>query len=112
MMQQQRANVANGAALSQGAKAGEHYTKHIYIGSQRIVSKIGDFTSYGASPRRIQYTGKEVDAVNVDYDVKYSQQLQTSKENYAIFGMPYNGKDNDEYADGEVIQHVEYVPFG
>lgn len=112
MMQQQRANMANGAALSQSAKAGEHYTKHIYIGCQRIVSKIGDFTSYGASPRRIQYAGKEVDAVNVDYDVKYSQQLQDSKENYAIFGMPYNGKDNDEYADGEVIQHVEYVPFG
>ena len=83
------------------ANQGGRYTKHIYIGSQRIVSKIGDFASYGADPRRIQYAGKEADAVNVDYDVKYSQQLQTIKENYATFGVPYNGTDNDDYVDGE-----------
>ena len=147
------------------ANQGGRYTKHIYIGSQRIVSKIGDFASYGADPRRIQYAGKEADAVNVDYDVKYSQQLQTSKENYAIFGMPCNGTNNDDNVDsegfccddgtmeaamaqanapednflegdayenlqfyyhtdhlgsssyisnldGEVVQHIEYVPFG
>ena len=83
------------------ANQGGRYTKHIYIGSQRIVSKIGDFASYGADPRRIQYAGKEADAVNVDYDVKYSQQLQAIKENYATFGVPYNGMDNDDYVDGE-----------
>ena len=83
------------------ANQGGRYTKHIYIGSQRIVSKIGDFASYGADPRRIEYAGKEADAVNVDYDVKYSQQLQTIKENYATFGVPYNGTDNDDYVDGE-----------
>ncbi len=26
--------------------------------------------------------------------------------------MPYNGEDNNDYADGEVVQHIEYVPFG
>ena len=83
------------------ANQGGRYTKHIYIGSQRIVSKIGDFASYGADPRRIEYAGKEADAVNVDYDVKYSQQLQAIKENYATFGVPYNGTDNDDYVDGE-----------
>ncbi len=83
------------------ANQGGRYTKHIYIGSQRIVSKIGDFASYGADPRRIAYAGKEADAVNVDYDVKYSQQLQAIKENYATFGVPYNGTDNDDYVDGE-----------
>ena len=83
------------------ANQGGRYTKHIYIGSQRIVSKIGDFASYGADPRRIQYAGKEADAVNVDYDVKYSQQLQAIKENYATFGVQYNGTDNDDYVDGE-----------
>ena len=83
------------------ANQGGRYTKHIYIGSQRIVSKIGDFASYGADPRRIQYAGSEADAVNVDYDVKYSQQLQAIKENYATFGVPYNGTDNDDYVDGE-----------
>jgi YD repeat-containing protein len=30
---------------------GGKYTKHIYIGSQRIVSKLGDMASYGADPR-------------------------------------------------------------
>lgn len=39
------------------ANQGGRYTKHIYIGSQRIVSKIGDFASYGADPRRIEYAG-------------------------------------------------------
>lgn len=39
------------------ANQGGRYTKHIYIGSQRIVSKIGDFASYGAVPRRIEYAG-------------------------------------------------------
>ena len=33
--------------------------------------------------------------------VKYSQQLQAIKENYATFGVPYNGTDNDDYVDGE-----------
>ena len=37
----------------------------------------------------------------MDYDVKYSQQLQAIKENYATFGVPYNGTDNDDYVDGD-----------
>ena len=41
------------------------YTKHIYIGSQRVVSKIGDFDSYGSDPRRIQYAGSETDGLSV-----------------------------------------------
>ena len=31
------------------ASQGGRYTKHIYIGSQRIVSKLGDLASYGAT---------------------------------------------------------------
>ena len=83
------------------ANQGGRYTKHIYIGSERIVSKIGDFASYGPDPRRIEYAGSEADAVTVDYDVKYSQQLQAIKDNYATFGVPYNGTDNDDYVNGE-----------
>ena len=40
------------------AGQGGKYTKHIYVGSQRIVSKLGDLASYGADPRRIPYAGK------------------------------------------------------
>ena len=35
------------------ANQGGRYTKHIYIGGERVVSKIGDFASYGPDPRRI-----------------------------------------------------------
>ena len=149
------------------ANQGGRYTKHIYIGSQRVVSKIGDFDSYGSDPRRIQYAGSETDGLSVDYKVKYTQQLQVIKDNYATFAVPYNGEDNNDYVDGkgfccndgsleaaqarvmaramknnfqegdayekmqfyyhpdhlgsssyitnldgEVVQHVEYVPFG
>ena len=83
------------------ANQGGRYTKHIYIGSQRIVSKIGDFASYGSDPRRIQYAGSEADAVSVDYAGKYSAQQEAIKENYATFDVPYNGTDNNDYVDGE-----------
>ena len=148
------------------ANQGGRYTKHIYIGSQRIVSKLGDFASYGSDPRRIPYAGSEADAVSVDYKGKYASQQQVIKDNYATFNVPYNGEDdyvdgegfccndgtpeaaqakvmtrsaidgnfkpNDDYEkmqfyyhpdhlgsssyitnlDGEVAQHIEYVPFG
>ena len=83
------------------ANQGGRYTKHIYIGSQRIVSKIGDFASYGSDPRRIQYAGSEADAISVDYAGKYSAQQEAIKENYATFEVPYNGTDNNDYVNGE-----------
>ena len=146
------------------AGQGGKYTKHIYIGSQRIVSKLGDLASYGGDPRRIPYAGNEADGVTVNYRNKYNQQLQSIKENYKTFDLPYNGVDNTDYVngkgfssdddtpeaaqaramvktrageagtnermqfyyhpdhlgsssyitnlDGEVMQHIEYVPFG
>ena len=83
------------------ANQGGRYTKHIYIGSQRVVSKIGDFDSYGSDPRRIQYAGSETDGLSVDYKQKYAGQLQAIKDNYATFAVPYNGEDNNDYVDGK-----------
>ena len=150
------------------AGQGGKYTKHIYIGSQRIVSKLGDLASYGADPRRIPYAGNEADGLTINYKDKYAQQLQSIKDNYKTFDIPYTGKDNNDYVngqgfccndgtpeaaqakamaraatdgnfkpneeyekmqfyyhldhlgsssyitnlDGEVVQHIEYVPFG
>ena len=146
------------------AGQGGKYTKHIYVGSQRIVSKLGDLASYGADPRRIPYAGNEADGLTINYKDKYNQQLQSIKDNYKTFDLPYSGKDNDDYVngkgfssdddtpetsqaramvktrageagtnerlqfyyhpdhlgsssyitnlDGEVSQHIEYVPFG
>ena len=83
------------------AGQGGKYTKHIYIGSQRIVSKLGDLASYGADPRRIPYAGKEADGITINYKDKYNQQLQSIKDNYKAFDQPYNGTDNDDYVNGQ-----------
>ena len=83
------------------ANQGGRYTKHIYIGSQRIVSKVGDFASYGSDPRRIQYAGSETDGLSVNYKQKYSAQQQVIKDNHTIFEVPYNGTDNNDYVDGQ-----------
>ena len=83
------------------AGQGGKYTKHIYIGSQRIVSKLGDLVSYGADPRRIPYAGNEADGLTINYKDKYNQQLQSIKDNYKAFDQPYNGTDNDDYVNGQ-----------
>ncbi|WP_278567929.1 toxin TcdB middle/N-terminal domain-containing protein [Prevotella histicola] len=83
------------------AGQGGKYTKHIYVGSQRIVSKLGDLASYGADPRRIPYAGYEADGLTINYKDKYNQQLQSIKDNYKAFDQPYNGKDNDDYVNGQ-----------
>ncbi|WPO78016.1 RHS repeat-associated core domain-containing protein [Flavobacterium sp. KACC 22761] len=143
------------------AQNGGRYTKHIYIGSQRIVSKLGDFDSYGADPRRVEKAGESFSGVKVNYDAKYKKALEITKANYESFDVPYYGVDNNDYVnglgfccnpsqsasassstaktakndnselqqfyyhpdhlgsssyitnlDGEVVQHIEYVPFG
>lgn len=144
------------------AQNGGRYTKHIYIGSQRIVSKLGDFDSYGADPRRVEKAGESFSGVKVNYDAKYKKALEVVKENYATLDVPYYGVNNNDYVnglgfccnpsgdtnsgnttgkmtakndnaelqqfyyhpdhlgsssyisnlDGEVVQHIEYVPFG
>ncbi|WP_304251767.1 RHS repeat domain-containing protein [Phocaeicola plebeius] len=83
------------------ANQGGRYTKHIYAGSQRIVSKVGDFASYGSDPRRIEYAGANTDGLSVDYKAKYAAQQQVIKDNYKFFDVPYNGEDNNDYVDGQ-----------
>ena len=83
------------------AGQGGKYTKHIYVGSQRIVSKLGDLASYGADPRRIPYAGNEADGLTINYKDKYNQQLQSIKDHYKAFHQPYNGTDNDDYVNGQ-----------
>jgi hypothetical protein len=80
---------------------GGAYTKHIYIGSQRIVSKLGDLDSYGNDPRRIEYAGSNVDGARIDYKAKYKASQQAIKDNYAAFEVPYYGTDNDDYVNGQ-----------
>ena len=82
------------------AQSGGRYTKHIYIGSQRIVSKLGDFDSYGADPRRIEKAGESFSVVKVDYEAKYKKTLTVVKDNYSKLEVPYYGVDNNDYVNG------------
>lgn len=139
---------------------GGGYTKHFYIGDQRIVSKLGDLASFGEDPRRIEYAGDATEGVSIDYAAKYAQSQAVITNHYETFKVPYNGRNNDDYLggtgfccnneagktnnnkgpwgdgdtpetlqyfyhpdhlgsasfitnlDGEVSQHIEYVPFG
>ena len=92
--------------VGQGGK----YTKHIYVGSQRIVSKLGDLVSYDADPRRIPYAGNEADGLTINYKDKYAQQLQSIKNNYKTFDLPYTGKDNDDYVNGKGFSSDDDTP--
>ncbi|MFV0507419.1 MAG: RHS repeat-associated core domain-containing protein, partial [Bacteroidales bacterium] len=137
---------------------GGQYTKHIYIGRQRLVSKLGDLGSFGVDPRREEYAGSEVSGTEMpDYASKYKALQEVLNVNYTHFEVDYYAKDNDDYVagagfccsdtnpqlksipvggdtyeklqyyyhpdhlgsasyitnlDGEVVQHIEYVPFG
>jgi len=92
------------------AGQGGKYTKHIYVGSQRIVSKLGDLASYGADPRKIPYAGNEADGVTINYKDKYNQQLQSIKDNYKTFDLPYNGQDNPDYVNGKGFSSDDDTP--
>ena len=80
------------------------YTKHIYIGKQRIVSKLGDFESFGQDPRRVARAGQNVDGKNggVNYDEKYNAAYDSIKSRYErIFDTPFNGKQNNDPVNGD-----------
>ena len=40
--------------------------------------------------------------MTINYKDKYAKQLQSIKDNYKAFDQPYNGKDNDDYMNGQV----------
>ncbi|MFV0289777.1 MAG: hypothetical protein ACK5IJ_02605 [Mangrovibacterium sp.] len=90
---------------------GGQHTKHIYIGDQRIVSKLGDVGSFGVDPRREEYAGANVSGTSVlDYASKYGALQEVIKANYAHFEVDYYGVDNDDYVNdagfccGETMQ--------
>ena len=130
---------------------GGRYTKHIYIGSERIVSKVAIDNGYNPATTPTAAYGNNTYVTRLN---NKSAALNDSVEAiYTKFQLPYNGLNNDdiipgfqpalmslastasstdnyeEYSyyihsdhlgstsyitdsDGEVSQHVEYVPFG
>lgn len=130
---------------------GGRYTKHIYIGSERIVSKVAIDNGY--DPRTTQTAAYGNNTYVTRLNNKSAALNDSIEAIYTKFQLPYNGLNNDdiipgfqpalmslastasstdnyeEYSyyihsdhlgsssyitdtDGEVSQHVEYVPFG
>ena len=78
-------------------KNGGEYTKHIYAGKERIASKIGDFESFGADPRRVEKAGESIRKIN--YKDKYDALGEQLAENYDTFKVACNLKENEDYED-------------
>ena len=130
---------------------GGRYTKHIYIGSERIASKVAIDNGY--DPRTTQTAAYGNNKYVARLNDKYTALNDSIEAIYTKFQLPFNGLNNDdiiqgfhpalmslastasstdnyeEYsyyihsdhlgstsyvtdANGEVSQHVEYVPFG
>ena len=116
---------------------GGYYSKHIYIGSQRIVSELGSSDIFAASPLTTAKAGSK------DFTAKYADLTGKIKSRYDSLGVTYRGTDNAgagmitstagmittpvEYyfhsdhlgssslitdGSGDVVQHLEYIPFG
>ena len=108
---------------------GGNYTKHVYMGSQRITSKVSNSGIFSTSP------------VNTtDLQAKLSQQTTKIKERFDSLGVQYSGLQQtgglvsaspattaDSYfyhpdhlgssslitsGSGDLVQHIQYVPFG
>lgn len=82
-------------------KNGGEYTKHIYAGSQRIASKVGDFESFGADPRRVAMAGADVPNSKVSYADKYTALIERMSNDYDSLGVEYNIKDNNDFKNNE-----------
>ncbi len=82
-------------------KNGGEYTKHIYAGDQRIASKIGDFESFGADPRRVARAGADVPGVDVKYGEKYKDLFDRLTKDYEDFEVPCNVKKNEDFKDNQ-----------
>lgn len=80
-----------------------HYTKHLYIGGERIVSKLGDWQSFGADPRRVAKAGDDVEELSkkIAYPDKYTQQTNQIEAAYKEFELPFKGESNDDYVNGD-----------
>ena len=108
---------------------GGEYTKHIYMGGQRITSKVSNSGIFTTSPVTI-----------TDLQAKYTAQTAGIKNRYDSLGVTYKGTPQSGglvssnpvatassyfyHSDhlgssslitdqsGDIVQHLEYVPFG
>ncbi|MBO4807371.1 MAG: type IV secretion protein Rhs, partial [Paludibacteraceae bacterium] len=78
---------------------GGRYTKHIYAGTQRIASKLGDIEAFGADPRRVEQAGADIRSI--DFGSKYAAQNDSLSGRYDQLGVENKPKVNDDYVNGK-----------
>jgi RHS repeat-associated protein len=78
---------------------GGRYTKHIYAGSQRIASKMGDIDAFGADPRRVEYAGADIH--EIDFAEKYGKQNGALMARYDSFNVENKPMENNDYVNGK-----------
>ena len=78
---------------------GGRYTKHIYAGTQRIASKVGDIEAFGADPRREEYAGANLK--EVDLGSKYEQQTKALLARYDSLGVMNKPRELNDYVGGQ-----------
>ena len=79
---------------------GSWYTKHVYIGSERIASRMGSMLdALSASFEENDLAGQNV-FTDIDYDGQCDSMSLVMMSNYDYFGLPYNG-ENRHAEEGE-----------
>ena len=79
---------------------GGWYTKHVYIGSERISSRMGSMLdALSASFEENDLAGQNV-FTDIDYDGQCDSMSLVMMSNYEHFGLPYNG-ENRHAEEGE-----------
>ena len=72
---------------------GGWYTKHVYIGSERISSRMGSMLdALSASFEENDLAGQNV-FTDIDYDGQCDSMSLVMMSNYDYFGLPYNGEN-------------------
>ena len=76
---------------------GSRYYKHIYVGSERIVSKVSA-NNPDYDPRQEDCAGNEITGYNVKLHSQHKALSDSIASIYAKFEVPYFGSNNDTYS--------------
>ena len=85
------------------------YTKHIYIGAERIASQVGGKPYPSPNTESVSVAGRSngID-IRVDYSGKLDQHLAQIDSVYDAFDLPYNGTNHDSYYNNYFFDRPGY----
>ena len=85
------------------------YTKHIYIGAERIASQVGGKPYPSPNTESVSVAGRSngID-IRVDYTGKLDQHLAQIDSVYDAFDLPYNGTNHDRYYNNYFFDRPGY----